>query len=138
MRKQLYRDNFTIIPESGVLVPNEVKEISIRFQSKEEMRLKTRNNSDIVMEILEGASLEKFQEVTINVNVNSQFSKYTIQPPRCINFGPMLFSDVKQKEFTINNLGHFPFKFHIFDFYDEETRKQIQEEEDEALAAQHA
>ena len=71
MKKQIYRDNFTILPDTGVLAPNEVKTINVRFQSKDEMRLRTRNNSDIVMEILEGESLEKFTEVPININVNA-------------------------------------------------------------------
>ena len=31
MKKQIYRENFTIIPETGVLAPDEVKTINVRF-----------------------------------------------------------------------------------------------------------
>ena len=54
MKKQNYRDNFKIIPPSGVLAKDEEKKITVRFQSKDEMKLRTRNNSDIIMQILEG------------------------------------------------------------------------------------
>lgn len=49
MRRQNYRDNFKIIPSSGILSKDEEKKITVRFQSKDEMRLKTKNNSDIIL-----------------------------------------------------------------------------------------
>ena len=36
----------------------------------------TFDTTDIIMEIIEGKSLETFKEVPINVKVNSVFSKY--------------------------------------------------------------
>jgi len=63
------------------------------------------------MLIKEGISEDVVESVGINVQVNSQFSKYNINPPRCINFGAMIFSDTREKEYTINNLGKFPFNF---------------------------
>jgi hypothetical protein len=47
------------------------------------------------MEILEGKSNWKFEEVAINVSVSSVYTKYSLLPPRCMNFGPMIFSDIK-------------------------------------------
>ncbi len=85
-----YRDNFKIIPESGVLAPNEVKEIAVRFSSKDELKLPMHNIADIAMNILEGESLEKFDKVMIKVAVNSIFSKYNLKPNKMISLPALL------------------------------------------------
>lgn len=41
------------------------------------------------MQIQEGKTLEVFNEIPINVSVNSVFSKYSILPLKNINFGPI-------------------------------------------------
>lgn len=75
---------------NGELQPNEDKNISIVFESKQEIKLRTsKNNADIVLSILEGKSGEKHQTLPIHVNVNAVFSKYSIVPLKNINFGPM-------------------------------------------------
>jgi hypothetical protein len=120
-----YRDNFKIIPESGVLAPNEVKEIAVRFSSKDELKLPKGNVADIAMNILEGESLEKFDKVMINVAVNSIFSKYMLKPNKMISLPPLLYDDSKTVQFEIVNTCQFPFNYNIFDYEDEETRKEI-------------
>jgi len=55
------------------------------------------------MHILEGLSLEKFEQVKINVKVDSIFSKYQIKPSKMISLPPMLFDDQKTAEFEIIN-----------------------------------
>ena len=120
-----YRENFKIIPESGVLVPNEVKEIKVRFQSKDELKLPKGNISDVAMNILEGESLEKFDKVMINVHVNSIFSKYMLKPGKMINLAPMLYDQQRDTQFEIVNTCQFPFHYTIFDYEDEETRTAI-------------
>jgi len=47
----------------------------------------TNSTTDILMEILEGKTLELYKPVPINVKVNSVFSKYSILPLKNINFG---------------------------------------------------
>lgn len=92
MTKLDYRQNFKILPDSGVLAPNEVKEIAVQFRSKDELKLPKNNVSDIALHILEGESLEKFDKVMINVAVNSIFSKYEIKPNKMISLPPMLYN----------------------------------------------
>lgn len=43
----------------------------------------------MTLEILEGKTLELFKPVPINVDVNAVYSKYSINPIKNINFGPM-------------------------------------------------
>jgi len=114
MKKKSTREIFTIEPSEGVLAPEEVKDIVVRFESKKEFKMKTsQSTSDIKLTILEGGSAEKFSEIPINFNVNSVFSKYTIVPLRNINFGPMQYGEQKELTFEIKNNGLFPFNFAI-------------------------
>jgi hydrocephalus-inducing protein len=74
----------------GELNPNEEKNVSIKFKSEKEIKLKTtKTTSDIILNILEGKSQEVHNQIPINVNVNAVFSKYSITPLKNINFGPM-------------------------------------------------
>jgi hydrocephalus-inducing protein len=113
----------------GELQPNEEKNVVVRFMSQKEIKLKTtQNTSDIILNILEGKSQEIHKSVTINVNVNAVFSKYSITPLRNINFGPMRDSETITRTFEVRNEGLFDFKFAICDFKDEDAKKKIKEE----------
>lgn len=114
MKNSKTRDIFTIEPSEGVLAPEEVKDIVVRFESKKEFKMRTtQSTSDIRLTILEGGTKEKFSEVPINYNVNAVFTKYTIAPLRNINFGPMQYGQQKDLTFEIKNNGQFPFNFAI-------------------------
>ena len=89
----------------------------------------TNSTTDITMEILEGKTLELYKPVPINVKVNSVFSKYSILPLKNINFGAIQFNDTKTLTFDIKNEGLFEFNYSIFNFSDEEFRKQLLEEQ---------
>jgi len=93
------------------------------------MKLKTNNSTtDICLEILEGKTLELFKPVPINVHVNAVYSKYSIQPLNSINFGALQFNEQKTRILEIKNDGLFEFNFSIFDYNDEEERKEIEEQ----------
>jgi hydrocephalus-inducing protein len=131
MKKKLFRDNFKIEPTEGTIKPNEEKMISFKFESEAEIRkLKTTNaTTDIMLEILEGKSLETFNTVPINVAVNSVFSKYSITPLRNINFGPIQFNDQRTRQFEVKNEGIFEFNFLLFDYADDAKRNEIRAQE---------
>jgi len=82
------------------------------------------------MEVLEGKSLELFKPIPLNVTVNSVFSKYTILPLKNTNFGPILFNNSKTLTIEIKNDGLFEFNFQLFDYNNEEFRKQMLEQQD--------
>ena len=130
MKKKLFRDNFKIEPIEGVIAPNQEKVIVFKFCSQQELKLKTTSSTtDIVLEILEGKSLEIFNKVMINVTVNAVFSKYSITPINTINFGPVQFEEPKIRHFEIKNEGIFEFNYIIFDYNDDARRREILEEE---------
>lgn len=129
MKKKQTREMFTIEPSEGELQPQETRDVIVRFESKKEFKMKTtQSTSDIKLTIVEGGSKEKFNEIPINFNVNSVFSKFTIVPLRNINFGPMQYGEKKELAFEIKNNGQFPFNFALCDFMDEEAKKAIREE----------
>jgi hypothetical protein len=71
MKKKFTREIFEIDPSEGMLEPEEVKDVKIRFETKIEYKMNTtESSSDIKLTILEGESQEKFSEIPINFNVN--------------------------------------------------------------------
>lgn len=81
LKKKQYKECFKIEPQESELEAGQEKTISIKFSSKTETRLKTAlNNTDMILEILEGKTQEIFKQVPINVAVNAVFSKFSILP----------------------------------------------------------
>jgi hydrocephalus-inducing protein len=54
--------------------------------------------------------------------VNALYSKYSINPIKNINFGPMQFNENKTRVFEIKNEDIFEFNYTIFDFNNNEQR----------------
>ena len=96
------------------------------------MRIKTiSSTTDLILEILEGKTLELFKPVPINVAFNAVYSEYTILPLKNLNFGPIQFNEQKTRNFEIKNDGLFEFTFNVFDYANEEMRKRLKAEQDE-------
>lgn len=128
-KKKLTRELFTVEPEQDELKPLEEKTITVRFLSQREIKLKTTTQtSDIVLNILEGATQLIHQPIPINVNVNAVFSKYSITPLKTINFGPMQYGEQATRTFEIRNEGLFEFKYAICDDQDLDAKARIKEE----------
>lgn len=108
----------------------------MRCTSNKELKLKTNNSTtDINMEVLEGKTLEIHKSVPINVAVNAVFSKYSVIPLKNINFGPIQFNETKTRTFEIKNEGLFEFNYTLFDFNNEEFRKELQSSLEKEKAA---
>ena len=129
MKKKQTREIFTIEPMEGELNPNEEKNVIVRFRSDKEIKLKTsKNQSDIILNILEGKTQDIHKEIPININVNAVFSKYSITPLKNINFGPMQYGEKGERTFEVRNEGLFDFKYAICDYKDEDAKAKIREE----------
>ena len=106
MKKKATREMFRVEPMDVELEPNQVREVLVRFIATREMKLKTTNsNTDIVMEVLEGKTLELYKPVPINVQFNSVYSKYSVVPLKNINFGPIQFNESKSRTLEVRNEG---------------------------------
>jgi len=129
-KKKLTREIFTVEPEQDELKPQEEKVITVRFLTQKEIKLKTsqQNQTDIILNILEGESQDVHQPIPIHVNVNAVFSKYSITPLKTINFGPMQYGEQVTRTFEVRNEGQFEFKYAISDDNDLEAKARIKEE----------
>ena len=126
IKKKLFKESFRIEPNEVELAPNDSKEILVRCSTNRELKLKTNNNTtDLMMEVLEGKTLEITKVVPLNVSVNAVFSKYSVVPLKSINFGPIQFNENKTRTFEIKNEGLFEFSFSLFDFTNEEFRREL-------------
>jgi len=123
MKKKITREYFTVEPLNGTLEPNAEKTVSVKFRATKETKMKTIDNTtDLVCEIKEGETLELFKPVPININVNAEYSKYSITPLKSINFGPICFNESKTRNIEIKNDGIFEFNYTIFDYNNQESR----------------
>jgi hydrocephalus-inducing protein len=131
MKKKLFKEMFKVEPSEMELDPNQTKEILVRFIATKELKLKTnQSTTDLTMEILEGKTLELFKPVPINVSFNAVFSKFSILPIKSINFGPIQFNENKTRLLEIKNEGQFEFSYTIFDYNNDDYRKQLQSVQD--------
>ena len=145
IKKKIMRDMFTFTPSEGSLIPNQNQVIIVHLKTDKEKKLDpTKDASDIKLQILEGASGEKCEELPINVALNAVFSKYSIHPLRNINFGPLQYGDNRTRTFEIRNEGIFDFEFGITELIDERQRmdkaqrKMSPKEEQKAKAKEAA
>lgn len=88
--------------------------------------MKTSNETtEMFLEIKEGETNELYEPVPINVQFNSVYSKYGVNPVKNINFGPIQFNETKIRHLELKNEGLFEFNFNIFDYANEEFRKTL-------------
>jgi hydrocephalus-inducing protein len=106
LKKRTTREMFRVEPMEVELDPTQVREVLVRFIATKELKLKTTNsNTDLIMEVLEGKTLELFKPVPINVVFNAVYSKYSIVPMKSINFGPIQFNEQKSRTLEVRNEG---------------------------------
>lgn len=61
--------------------------------------------------------------------MNSVFSKFSINPLKNINFGPMQYGENRRMTIVIKNEGIFDFNYSICDFKNNDARQIIKDEE---------
>ena len=84
------------------------------------------------LSIFEGEKGTKNQDINIFVNVASYFSKYSINPPKSINFGSLQYNESQTRSIEIRNEGQFDFNYEIFEYLQDINKmKAIKEEKDQ-------
>ena len=106
LKKKLFKEMFKVEPIEVELDPAGLREILVRFCATRELKMKTTNaTTELVMEILEGKTLQLFKPVPINVQFNAVYSKYSILPLKNINFGPIPYNESKMRTMEVKNEG---------------------------------
>ena len=126
--KKKISDFFIIEPSVFELESNCEKEIKITFIAQKEIVIKpTDKKCFLTIRILEKKSKDIFNEIKVHINSLAQFSKFNINPLKQLNFGPIIFSEIRKRIFEIKNTGLFEFNFDLFDYEKKEIHEEILE-----------
>ena len=131
--KKLWQELFRFEPSEGVIEPGKDANIYAIFNrySKDINISPQRNSSEIKLSIFEGEKGSKNKDLNIFVNVASYFSKYSINPPKSINFGSLQYDESATRSIEIRNEGQFDFNYEIYEYLQDINKmKAIKEEKD--------
>ena len=131
--KKLWQELFRFEPSEGVIEPGKEANIYAIFNryNKDINISPQRNSSEIKLSIFEGEKGSKNKDLNIFVNVASYFSKYSINPPKSINFGSLQYGESATRSIEIRNEGQFDFNYEIFEYLQDINKmKAIKEEKD--------
>jgi hydrocephalus-inducing protein len=129
--KKLWQELFKFEPAEGEIEPGKEKNLlAIFLPYPKDINISQSKGTEIKLIIYEGEKNIKNDEIPIFVNVSSYFSKYTINPPKTINFGSMQYGESQTRSIEIRNEGTFDFNYEVMEFTDEPKMKKLKEEKD--------
>jgi hydrocephalus-inducing protein len=116
---------FEIIPSSGELPAGGSANFNIKFLSKREVRFDGKQkDGGLLLKVFERNEI--YNQMSILVNAEAQFSKFSIDPCKCLNFGPVSFSESKTKTFELINHGQFEISFELFEAGNIALQQEVQ------------
>ena len=132
--KKLWQELFRFEPVEGEIEPGKDRTIFAIFNRyKKDINISPqRNSSEIKLSIFEGEKGTKNQDINIFVNVASYFSKYSINPPKSLNFGSLQYNESQTRSIEIRNEGQFDFNYEIFEYLQDINKMIAIKEEKEA------
>ncbi|KAI9002678.1 hypothetical protein BC832DRAFT_104056 [Gaertneriomyces semiglobifer] len=104
---------FSVAPQQGVVPPSDKPfQIQLIFRSVRELHVK-----DIVgckCQFFEPNTGEVTAVVPIKLSARAVFSKFGILPVRDLNFGALIHGTKATRQFIIENLGEFDFRYSVY------------------------
>jgi len=129
--KKSWKDWFRFEPNEGEIEPSKDKTImAIFLPYAKEVNITPVKGTEIRLLIFEGEKNIKNQEPQIFVNVNTFFSKYSMNPPKGLNWGSLQYGDSLTRSIELRNDGQFEYQYEITEYFDEATMKKLKEERD--------
>ncbi|KAI9203105.1 uncharacterized protein BJ171DRAFT_600257 [Polychytrium aggregatum] len=111
--KEEYKYMFPIAPSVGPLQPSDKPvSVTIGIRPSHEFTLK-----DIVIaryQFFEPSTLEVTATVPVKICARTVFSRFSVLPVQDLNFGALVFGIKGTRQFTIENMGEFDFKYGIY------------------------
>ncbi|KAJ3270503.1 hypothetical protein HDV01_007759 [Terramyces sp. JEL0728] len=106
-------DLLTITPSQGIIQPSEKPFfVQIVFKTASEISLKEFPVLKCI--VFEPATGEVTASIPVRVSGRAVFSKSLVTPVRDLNFGALVHGTKSTKQFIIENIGEFDFKYSIF------------------------
>ncbi|KAJ1558923.1 hypothetical protein HK096_003058, partial [Nowakowskiella sp. JEL0078] len=108
-----FAELFTISPQQGIMQPSDKPfPVQILFKANKEMMIK--DNMSLKCQFYEPVTGEVTASTPIRLCARAVFSKFCILPIRELNFGALVFGTKSSRQFVIENMGEFDFRFSIF------------------------
>jgi hypothetical protein len=106
-------EHFSITPIQGVIQPSDKPfPIQVIFRSTKEIQLK--DYACLKCLTVEPSTAEVIDSVPIKLTTRAVFSKYAILPVRDLNFGALVYGSKGVRQFYIDNIGEFDFRFSVY------------------------
>ncbi|TPX54724.1 hypothetical protein PhCBS80983_g05802 [Powellomyces hirtus] len=104
---------FTVSPQQGVIQPSEKPyQVQLVFKSSRELTIK--DSIACKCQFFEPATTEVTAVIPVKLSARAVFSKFSILPVRDLNFGALVHGTKATRQFIIENLGEFDFRYSIY------------------------
>ncbi|KNC96691.1 uncharacterized protein SPPG_07904 [Spizellomyces punctatus DAOM BR117] len=106
-------DLFTVSPQQGVIQPSDKPfQVQLVFRSGRELTI--RDSTSCKCQFFEPVTGEVTATIPVKLSARAVFSKFSILPVRDLNFGALVHGTKATRQFIIENLGEFDFRYSIY------------------------
>ncbi|KAJ3022533.1 hypothetical protein HKX48_005950 [Thoreauomyces humboldtii] len=106
-------DIFTVAPQQGIIQPSEKPfQVQLVFKSSKELYIK--DSMSCKCQFFEPSTSEVTAVLPVRLSARAVFSKFSIMPVRDLNFGALVHGTKATRQFIIENLGEFDFRYSIY------------------------
>ncbi|KAI9095517.1 hypothetical protein DFS34DRAFT_651319 [Phlyctochytrium arcticum] len=106
-------DLFSVTPQQGIIQPSDKPyQVQLVFRSTRELAI--RDNIACKCQFFEPITGEVTATIPIKLSGRSVFSRFSILPVRDLNFGALVHGTKATRQFIIENLGEFDFRYSIY------------------------
>ncbi|KAI8909684.1 hypothetical protein EDD86DRAFT_206048, partial [Gorgonomyces haynaldii] len=104
---------FVVTPAHGILQPSEKPfAVQVVFRSHTEVAIKDENVLRCI--VFEPSTGEVTASIPVKISARSVYSRFSVLPARDLNFGALVHGNKVTRQFVIENMGEFDFKFSIY------------------------
>ncbi|KAJ3159463.1 hypothetical protein HDU86_001781 [Geranomyces michiganensis] len=108
-----YSDVFTVSPQQGIIQPSD-KPFQVQLMFKSTKELTVRDSVSCKCQFFEPTTSEVTAVIPVKLSARAVFSKFSILPVRDLNFGALVHGTKATRQFIIENLGEFDFRYSIY------------------------
>lgn len=106
-------ESFTVIPHQGIMPPSDRPcAVQVIFKANREVTIK--DNSSMKCQFYEPTTGEITATIPIKLLARAVFSRFSILPVRDLNFGALNFGIKGTRQFVVENMGEFDFRYSIY------------------------
>ncbi|KAJ3287536.1 hypothetical protein HK104_008544 [Borealophlyctis nickersoniae] len=108
-----FNDLFTVSPQQGIMQPSD-KPFPVQFLFKTNREMHIKDNTCCKCQFYEPTTGEVTATIPVKLSARAVFSKFSILPVRDLNFGALVHGTKATRQFVVDNLGEFDFRYSIY------------------------